>query len=77
MTVLPSSCFCITMWLPLLRTSTKPWFESKWQTPAPDQTRNLANGCSHFHLRHIDFAVKPSLDLAFLCRLKEQRQGFR
>ena len=76
-TVVPLSCFCRTMWLPLRLTSTNPWLESKRQTAVPDQTRNLANGRGHFHLRNVDFPVQPPLDLAWFGRFKEQLQGFR
>ena len=77
MTVVPFSCFRMTMWLPLRLTSTNPWLASNRQTSVPDQTRSLANGRRHFHLRNVDFAAEPSLDLAWRGRFKEQLQGFR
>ena len=72
MTVVPLSCFCMTMWLPLRLTSTNPWLESNRQTSVPDQTRSLANGRRHFHLRDVNFAVQSPLYLASFRRLKEQ-----
>ena len=76
-TVVPFCCFCMMMWSPLRLTSTNPWLESKRQTAVPDQTRSLANGRRHFHLRDVDFAAEPPLDLAWCGRFKEQLQGFR
>ena len=69
--VVPFSRFCITMWLPLLLTSTKPCLESSRQTPAPDQARNLANRRRYFHLRHIHFAAESFLDFLLFRHLEE------
>ena len=55
------SFFCITIWLPRLRTSSKPDSFKIAQTSLPERTRNLAN--SYLDLRDEDLLAKPLLDL--------------
>src|SRR5271157_3205066 len=72
--VVPGRLFCITTWLPLLRTSTKPCFAKMAHTSRPDRTRSLPNG--YLDLCHKQIAMQPLLDLVVRGRLEKQLQGF-
>ena len=39
--VVPSSFFCMMMWLPYRRTSSNPWLDRILQTSLPERTRSL------------------------------------
>jgi len=69
-TVLPATRFCMTTWLPRLRTSTKPCSCKMAQTSAPESLRSLPK--RDLDLRHVDFPVKPVSDLLLGRRLEEQ-----
>ena len=58
--VLPSSAFCMMMWLPLRRTSLNPSAASIPQASRPDSTRSLAN--HHLNLCHIHFIMQAVLN---------------
>jgi hypothetical protein len=65
-----SSLFCITTWLPLWRTSTKPCLARITQTSRPESTRSLTN--LDLKSRHKHFGVSPPLDLGWIRRLEKE-----
>jgi hypothetical protein len=64
---------CMMMWLPRLRTSTKPLAASLAQTARPERTRSLPN--RHFQASHENLGVKTALDFRRVGRLEEQLDG--
>ena len=52
--------FCMTTWLPRLRTSSNPDFLKTAQTSFPKRTRNLAN--RYLDLSDENFVSQPLLD---------------
>ena len=74
MTVPGGSFFCITIWLPRLRTSSKPDFLKIAQMSLPDRTRNLAN--RYLDLSDENLVSKPLLEFFGGSRLKKQPQRF-
>src|SRR5512132_665602 len=67
-------CFCMTTWLPRLRTSRKPCFSRIEQTALPDSTRSLPN--RDLDVRNVDFVSEPLLDFLGRCALEEQFDCF-
>ncbi len=55
------SFFCITMWLPRRRTSTKPCLDKIAHTSLPERTRSLPN--CYLNLGYKNLAMKTLLDL--------------
>lgn len=72
--VSPPSTLCITMWLPLRRTSENPCAARIAQTSLPDSTRSLAN--CYLDVRYIDFIMKPPLYFVSRRSLVEEFQRF-
>ena len=70
-----ASAFCMAMWLPRRRTSTKPWAAKMRQASRPDRTRSLAN--RNLDLSYVDFASQAPVDLAGRRGLEEQGKGLR
>src|SRR3990172_833172 len=66
--------FCMTMWLPRLRTSTKPWRATIAQTSLPERTRSLPSG--NLHLGDVDVAMEALLHLFGRCAFEKQLQRF-
>jgi hypothetical protein len=60
-TVVPSFCNCMILWLPRWRTATNPCRSSILQTSGPERTRSLPNG--HLDLSDEDLAVQPLSNL--------------
>ncbi len=72
--VSPLSTFCITMWLPLRRTSENPCMARIAQTSWPESTRSLDN--RHLYVRHVDFIMQPTLNLAGRSSLAKELKRF-
>jgi hypothetical protein len=60
----------MTMWLPRLRTSKKPFFAKIAQTSFPERRRNLSN--SDLQLRDINLSVEALLNVFGRGALKKQ-----
>jgi len=69
-TVVLFARFCTMIWLPRLRTSTKPWRARTSQTSAPDRTRSLANG--DLNLRDVDISAQTVGNFGFRSRFEEE-----
>lgn len=61
--VVPPSDFCMTTWLPWRRTWTNPFSAKSSHTSRPDATLSLRN--RDLDPGHVDFFVKPFLNLLF------------
>jgi hypothetical protein len=66
--------FCITMWLPRRRTSSKPCLARMERTSLPEKILSLAN--SHLDLRYKNLSAQSLLDLLSRSCLKKELQGF-
>lgn len=73
-TVVFSTRFCMTRWLPRCRTATNPFCSRIRQTSTPDRTRSLPN--HDLNLRHEDLAMETARNLCRVGGLKEKRQRF-
>ena len=62
--------FCIIIWLPRCRISSKPCRASIWQTCRPERIRNLAN--SDLQTGYENFTVKPFFYFRLRCVFKKQ-----
>lgn len=62
--------FCMTMWLPFCRLSTKPCLASIEQTSRPESLRNLPN--SDLQRGDVDFRVDALRDFVGVGRFKKQ-----
>jgi hypothetical protein len=71
--VVPAVRFCITMWLPFCRTSTKP-FGSILQTSRPERTLSLPN--LHLEPGDENFRMPSLLNLARVGSFKKQLDRF-
>lgn len=58
--VVPGCVFCMTIWLPRWRASTKPCRAGMAHASLPERTRSLLNG--DVNLRDIDLLVEVFLD---------------
>src|SRR5688572_16837608 len=67
-----ASFFCMTIWLPRRRTSTKPWRERISHASRPERTRSLPN--CHLDPRDVNLVAQPLLDLLGRGSLQEQLQ---
>ena len=72
--VVPSSFFCITMWLPCCRTSTNPFRLRIAHTSFPESARNLPNG--NGNPGYVHFFVETLLDLVRRSGIKEKLKSF-
>ena len=73
-TVPVPSSFCMTMWLPRLLTSTKPFEARIRQTSRPERTRSLPN--RDLYMGHVDLVAPAPLDFLGGRRLEEERDRF-
>ena len=68
--VVPSTCFCMILWLPRWRASTNPFCSKILQVSEPERTRSLPN--RHLDLGYEYFALKSPGNLRRRCRFKKQ-----
>jgi hypothetical protein len=72
--VLWANFFCITIWLPRLRTSSKPCRANIAQTSLPDSVRSLPKGYLDLCDKH--FPMEALFQFLWWSAFKEQLQGF-
>lgn len=65
--------FCIALWLPLCRTSRKPWDSSMRRTSEPERVRSLPD--RNLDLCHEYIRMQTSFDFGGLCSLEKEGEG--